>query len=78
LSLPSISGRKLIKALAKIGFKLVSIKGSHAKLKKNGKTTIIPLHREIAKGTLLSILRQAGISKQELLKLLKDPQHQET
>jgi predicted RNA binding protein YcfA (HicA-like mRNA interferase family) len=52
VALPVISGRKAIKALAKIGFEVNGKKGSHIKLKKkfNGKVliVIVPDHRELA------------------------------
>jgi predicted RNA binding protein YcfA (HicA-like mRNA interferase family) len=63
-------GRKIIKTLMKIGFVIVSQKGSHVKLRKEmyGKvfTVIVPNHKEVAAGTMQSILRQAGITKSEL------------
>ena len=63
---------ELIKALKKIGFHLIRIKGNHAKLRKNKRIVIVPLHDELSKDTLLAILRQAGITKNELIELLKD------
>lgn len=69
---PVVSRRDVIRALKKIGFKVVKIKGSHAKLKNKNRTVIVPLHSELSKGTLLSIIRQAGITKQQLVELLKD------
>ena len=39
-------------------------------LKKSGKT-VVPLHKELARGTLLGILKQCGLSKEHLLELLK-------
>ncbi len=72
--LPIVSGKDVIKALSKIGFQHVRTSGSHAILKKlYGKGEIVipfPLHPELAKGTLLSILRQAELNKEEFLKLL--------
>ena len=69
-----MSGKKIIKALSKIGFFHIRTKGSHAilsKQDKKGKTTVpVPLHKELAKGTLRSIIRQAGITTEILLKLL--------
>ena len=74
MALPVISGRKVIRALAKTGFEVNGKKGSHIKLKKkfNGKIliVIVPDHRELAPGTLKSILRQANITKEDFLKLL--------
>ena len=73
--LPLLSGRQVIKALAKAGFKVVGRKGSHVRLKKKTQTktyiVIVPMHPEIKRGTLKSIIRQSGLSPNEFLKLLK-------
>lgn len=74
MGLPVVSGREVIKALAKIGFRIVGRRGSHVRLKrKDGKTLIVvvPDHRELARGTLKSILRQANLSREEFLEILK-------
>ncbi len=65
--LPVLSGRKIIKALTRQGFKKVGQKGSHVRLKKNKTIVIVPLHREIAKGTLKSIIRQSRMTTEEFL-----------
>jgi len=73
--LPVISGKELVRALKKAGFVEVRRKGSHVSLQKvtPEKTfkTVVPLHKELAKGTLLDILHQAGLRKAELIELLK-------
>jgi len=67
---PILSGKELIKSLSKKGFIIVSQKGSHVRLKKatNGKVlvTIVPLHKKLDIGTLLAILKQCDLSKEEL------------
>ena len=68
--LPSLSGEDLIKALKRGGFQIVRQKGSHVSLQKGSYKTVVPLHEELAKGTLLGILRQCGLSKDDLIKLL--------
>jgi len=72
--LPVLSGEKLIKLLEKDGFSKVRQRGSHISLIKISpqKTfkIIIPNHPELAKGTLLSILRSAGITRERLDELL--------
>ena len=69
--LPVVSGAELIRALSKVGFAEVSQRGSHVKLRHlDGRTAIIPLHRELAPGTLRSVLRQAALSADELVDLL--------
>lgn len=70
-ALPVVSGRKVIRALGRAGFAQVSQRGSHVKIRNNaGRTVIVPLHRELARGTLGSILRQSGMSSDEFRKLL--------
>ena len=54
--------KKVIKALEKDGWVLVSQKGSHMKFKKDNKTCIVPNHKgDIPKGTLSQILKYTGI-----------------
>jgi predicted RNA binding protein YcfA (HicA-like mRNA interferase family) len=65
-----ISGRKVIKILCRdFGFYFVSQKGSHVKLRKriNHKeiTTIVPLHKELAPGTLKGVLKLAQIEEKD-------------
>lgn len=72
--LPVLSGKELIKILSKLGFQHIRTRGSHAILskenKEKGKITIpVPIHPELAKGTLKSIMNQAGIKLEELLNL---------
>lgn len=74
MALPVLSGRKTIRALSKAGFSVEGRRGSHVKLKKrvDGKVlvVIVPDHRELAIGTLRSILRQANLTREEFLTLL--------
>jgi predicted RNA binding protein YcfA (HicA-like mRNA interferase family) len=70
VKLPKISGADLMKALKKAGFKFVRQKGSHVSMQKGPYKTVIPLHDELARGTLLAILKQCGLSKEQLMKYL--------
>ncbi|XHH08673.1 MAG: type II toxin-antitoxin system HicA family toxin [Candidatus Bathyarchaeia archaeon] len=71
-----LSGLRIIKALTKAGFEIIGRKGSHVRLKKkaiqNVKIVIVPVHPEIKKGTLKSILRQSGLTEEDLEKLLNE------
>ena len=58
---------QVIKGLERNGFKFVKQRGSHRKYKKGGRTVIIPMHYELAKGTLSSILEQAGLTLDQLV-----------
>ena len=71
-SLPVISGRDLVKVLSKVGFEFDRQKGSHMILfRADPATTLtVPDHRELDRGTLRAILRQADISPADLIKLL--------
>ena len=64
------SARQIVKALQRIGFEIVSQKGNHIKLRGifDGETytAIVPNHKEVALGTLQSILKQVGITREEL------------
>ncbi|CAL9622403.1 hypothetical protein SUDANB121_05878 (plasmid) [Nocardiopsis dassonvillei] len=68
--IPITSGPRLVRALERAGWEHVSTKGDHAKLRKGGERVIVPLHTELKRGTTAAILRQAGMSPQELRDLL--------
>jgi len=67
----SISGIELVKFLSKRGFAIYSRKGSHVKLISADRQTktIVPMHREISKGTLRAIFRQAKLTDEEISEL---------
>jgi len=69
VKLPVLSGRELIELLKKAGFQVVRQKGSHVSLQKENYHTVVPLHDDLSPGTLLSILKQCGLSKEDLEKL---------
>ena len=72
--LPRLSGNEVIKVLSKIGFQPVRQRGSHVFMKKANsevkKTTVVPMHKEIDTGTLLEIIRQCKLTRDEFLELL--------
>ncbi|MDE2281867.1 MAG: type II toxin-antitoxin system HicA family toxin [Actinomycetales bacterium] len=70
-ALPVVSGQETVTALEKNGFAQVGQRGSHVKLRDQvGRTVIVPIHRELARGTLSGILRQAGVTVGEFIDLL--------
>jgi predicted RNA binding protein YcfA (HicA-like mRNA interferase family) len=76
--LPSVSSSKVIKALERAGFVYAPKrgKGSHQafyKIDEGGHKllVIVPKRRELPKGTLLSILQQANLSREDFIKLLE-------
>ncbi len=56
-----------MRGLNRLGFEQVSQSGSHIKLRRKSATVIVPNHREIRKGTLGSILLQAGVTIDDLM-----------
>jgi len=71
--LPILAGRIVAAALEKLGFSRVRQRGSHLVMKRVARTTdvcVVPLHKEVAVGTLRSVLRQAGVEPEEFLKVL--------
>ena len=66
--LPRISGIKVIKILTKFfSFRTLRQRGSHVTLTNDLVFLTVPLHDELDKGTLLAILRDANISRNEFL-----------
>jgi len=57
---------QVIKGLERNGFRFVKQRGSHRKFKRDGRTVIVPMHYELAKGTLMSILEQAGLTLEQI------------
>ena len=71
-ALPVISGREVRRALEKLGWQFTRQRGSHMILVKTGHpaTLSIPDHREIARGTLRSLIRSAGLTVEEFISVL--------
>lgn len=70
--LPAVSGAECIKALGRAGFVTYRTRGSHATMVRDTPPaqTTIPLHKELDKGTLRAIIRQAGLTVDEFVSLL--------
>jgi len=68
---PVLSGREVIKALSRIGYYVRDQKGSHVHLRHPERPPLtIPMHQEVARGTLRAIIRDAGLTVEEFLDLL--------
>ncbi|HSR94187.1 MAG TPA: type II toxin-antitoxin system HicA family toxin [Solirubrobacterales bacterium] len=70
---PVVSGTGFVKALEKDGWTVVRQRGSHVRLKKSGRrmALVIPLHKELRKGTLAGALRDADLDTDSLRNLLR-------
>ncbi len=71
-SLPNVSGREVVKAFGKDRWEFARQKGSHMIMVKPGQiaSLSIPDHKEIAKGTLRSLIRASGLSVEDFIELL--------
>ena len=71
-SLPVLSGRDVAKAFEKAGWQKVRQSGSHMVLIKYGSnvTLSVPDHKEVARGTLRSLIRNSGMTVDEFTALL--------
>ena len=72
--LPILAARVVISALLRAGFVILRQKGSHVFLKNplTGKVTSVPLHtKDLTRGLLTAIIKQAGLTVQQFLRLLK-------
>ena len=59
--LPTIEGRKLVKFLQRIDFKIIRTRGSHVRMRsEDGRVTTIPIHagKSLPKGLLRKIIRE--------------------
>ena len=58
--------KDLLKLLMRHGWELVSVKGSHYKLRKDGMTEIVPVHgKDVKSGLLSAILRRTGLEAEK-------------
>ena len=72
--LPRISGREAVAAFRRLGYEVDRQKGSHIILRHAQhphRRLTIPDHREVAKGTLRSLIREAGITVEEFISVLR-------
>jgi predicted RNA binding protein YcfA (HicA-like mRNA interferase family) len=72
-SLASLRGERLVRALGKLGFAVVRIRGSHYFLRhEDGRCTVVPVHRgeTIGRGLLAQVLRDCELTREDLLAVL--------
>jgi predicted RNA binding protein YcfA (HicA-like mRNA interferase family) len=73
--LPVISGRDAVSALTRVGYVIVRQRGSHLRLRHAtdaGRLPVtVPDHKELKSGTLRAIIRDAGLTVDQFVDLLK-------
>jgi len=71
--LPMISGDEFVKAMRKVGYVWDYTEGSHIiLLHSSGHRLSVPRHKELGRGLLRSLIRDAGLSREEFIKLLRE------
>ena len=73
-TLPRISGRDAVAAFRRLGYEVDRQKGSHISLRDPAppfRRLTVPDHRELAKGTLRALIREAGITVEEFVALVR-------
>jgi len=74
MKLPVVSAERVMKCLSFVGFRVSRQAGSHVIMVKENHsklTVVVPKHAELATGTLLSIISQSGLTKEEFCALLR-------
>jgi len=70
-----LSGKQIVKALERMGFFQARQRGSHVVMRKNlpegAVGCVVPMHKEVATGTLHSILKQASVTQEQFEENLK-------
>jgi predicted RNA binding protein YcfA (HicA-like mRNA interferase family) len=73
VKLPVVSGSEAVRAFGKAGYELDEQHGSHMILRRGDpphRRLSVPNHKELAKGTLRALIREAGLTVEEFVKLL--------
>ena len=73
MKLPVVSGSEAVKAFLKVGFEFDMQHGSHIILRRADpphRRLSVPNHKELAKGTLRTLIREAGLTVEEFVSLV--------
>jgi predicted RNA binding protein YcfA (HicA-like mRNA interferase family) len=69
--LPVVSGEECVRALCRLGYRVVRQKGSHVRLACSGRPPVtVPMHASLDRGTLRSILRHSEVTVETFIDLL--------
>lgn len=65
--LPVVSGAEAVRTLERLGFVVSRQRGSHIVMRRGMMGCVVPNHRELKVGTLVGLLKQAGVSPDEFI-----------
>lgn len=70
--LPNLSGNEVVKIFENLGWEISRQRGSHIVLTKDGEmaSLSVPNHKEVAKGTLRSLIRAANLTADEFTRAI--------
>ena len=70
--LPNLSALEVVKALGRMGYEFSRRRGSHIMLvnREKRRIAVVPNRKEIPKGTLRAIIREASVTVEEFLSFL--------
>ena len=71
--LPVLSGKEVVRIFESLGWEISRQRGTHIIMTKPGEivTLSIPSHKEVARGTLRSLIRSANLTVEEFIKVIK-------
>lgn len=71
-SLPVLGGQEVVRVFESFGWSVARQKSSHIIMTKDGETATlsIPNHKEVARGTLRSLIRSANLTVDEFAKVI--------
>ncbi len=67
---PVVSGAEVVRALERLGFVVTRQRGSHIVMRRGSMGCVVPNHREVKVGTLVGLLKQAGVAPDESIDAL--------
>ncbi len=69
--LPGVSGAEVVRALEALGFVVARQRGSHIVMRRGATGCVVPNHRELKTGTLVGVLKQAGVTQEAFIDALR-------
>ena len=70
VKLPRVSGAEAVRTLQDLGFVVTRQRGSHIVMRRGSVGCVVPDHRELKTGTLVGVLKQAGVTPEEFIAAL--------
>ncbi len=68
--LPIVSGADVVRAVERLGFAMTRQRGSQMVMRRGSSGCVVPNHRELKTGTLVGLLKQAGVSPDDFIEAL--------